>query len=163
MVSQQILVISECLVVNDLSKEMMKIWVVLSLGVIKGIFLGYSTHSKAYKCFNKRLKRVVESVNVKIDERLQPCEQQIEDNEEEDHASKEEVEVQVEEGTPKKSMESIAKTPSKTLQRDHPHELIIGDKNTGVQTRRKLANTSDQVHVCLILEIEPKTYIGQQR
>ncbi|GLJ31039.1 hypothetical protein SUGI_0621090 [Cryptomeria japonica] len=34
----------------------------------EGILLGYSTHSKAYKCYNKRLRKVVESVNVKVDE-----------------------------------------------------------------------------------------------
>lgn len=34
------------------------------------IFWGYSTHSKAYKCFNKRLKKVVESVNVRVDDEL---------------------------------------------------------------------------------------------
>lgn len=34
----------------------------------KGIFLGYSTHSKAYKYFNKRLKKVIESVHVRVDE-----------------------------------------------------------------------------------------------
>lgn len=48
----------------------------------EGIFLGYSAHNKAYTCFNKRLKRVVESTKVKVDEMLQPCEQQKEDNEE---------------------------------------------------------------------------------
>lgn len=36
-----------------------------------GIFLGYSTHSKAYKCFKKCLKRIVECVHVIIDEDLQ--------------------------------------------------------------------------------------------
>lgn len=34
----------------------------------EGIFLGYSSKSKAYKCFNKRLHKIVESVNVKIHE-----------------------------------------------------------------------------------------------
>jgi len=34
----------------------------------EGIFLGYSTQSKAYWCFNKRLKKIVESANVKVDE-----------------------------------------------------------------------------------------------
>ena len=32
----------------------------------EGIFLGYSSHSKAYKCFNKRLNKLVESVHVKV-------------------------------------------------------------------------------------------------
>jgi len=34
----------------------------------EGIFLGYATQSKAYWCFNKRLKKFVESANVRVDE-----------------------------------------------------------------------------------------------
>ena len=36
----------------------------------KGIFLGYSTTSRAYRVFNKRTKTVMESINVKIDDVL---------------------------------------------------------------------------------------------
>jgi hypothetical protein len=36
--------------------------------VDKGIFVGYSRKIKAYKCFNMRLNRIVESINVQIDE-----------------------------------------------------------------------------------------------
>lgn len=35
----------------------------------EGIFLGYSTKSKAYKCYNKRLKKLVDSADVKVDEK----------------------------------------------------------------------------------------------
>ena len=38
--------------------------------VDEGIFLGYSTRSKGYKCYNFRLKKIVESIDVKIDEDL---------------------------------------------------------------------------------------------
>lgn len=34
----------------------------------EGIFLGYSTHRKAYRCFNNRLNKIVEIVNVRFDE-----------------------------------------------------------------------------------------------
>ena len=34
----------------------------------EGIFLGYSSSSKAYRIFNKRTRKVVETVNVVIDE-----------------------------------------------------------------------------------------------
>ena len=34
----------------------------------EGIFVGYSWNSKAYRCYNYRLKRIVERINVKIDE-----------------------------------------------------------------------------------------------
>lgn len=35
--------------------------------------MGYSSKSKAYKCFNKRLHKIVESVNVKIHEITNTC------------------------------------------------------------------------------------------
>ena len=36
----------------------------------EGIFLGYSTTSRAYRVFNKRTKTVMESINVKIDDAI---------------------------------------------------------------------------------------------
>ena len=38
--------------------------------VAEGIFVGYSCNSKTYRCYNLRLKRIVESINVKIDESI---------------------------------------------------------------------------------------------
>jgi transposase InsO family protein len=35
----------------------------------EGILLGYSPHSKAYKCYNKRLGRIIESIDVVVDEK----------------------------------------------------------------------------------------------
>lgn len=37
----------------------------------EGIFLGYSTKCKAYKCFNNRTQRIIESVDVRVDEYLE--------------------------------------------------------------------------------------------
>ena len=36
--------------------------------VDEGIFVGYSSKRKAYRCYNFRLDKVIESINVKIDE-----------------------------------------------------------------------------------------------
>jgi hypothetical protein len=36
--------------------------------VEKGVLVGYSSTRKAYKCYNIRLNKVVESINVTIDE-----------------------------------------------------------------------------------------------
>ena len=36
----------------------------------EGIFLGYSTNSRAYRVFNKRTKLVIESINVVIDDTI---------------------------------------------------------------------------------------------
>ena len=40
--------------------------------VDKGILVGYSSPRKAQKCYNLRLNKVVESVNVRIDETGRP-------------------------------------------------------------------------------------------
>jgi transposase InsO family protein len=34
----------------------------------EGIFLGYSTNSKGYRCFNKRLHKLVDCIDLKVDE-----------------------------------------------------------------------------------------------
>ena len=36
----------------------------------EGIFLGYSTNSRAYRVFNKRTKTVMESINVEVDDAI---------------------------------------------------------------------------------------------
>jgi hypothetical protein len=36
--------------------------------VYKGVLVGYSSTSKSYKCYNLRLNKAVESINVTIDE-----------------------------------------------------------------------------------------------
>ena len=38
----------------------------------KGVLVGYSSTRKAYKCYNLILKKVVESINVTIDETSRP-------------------------------------------------------------------------------------------
>ena len=51
--------------------------------VDEGIFVGYSSKRKAYKCYNLRLGKVVETINVKIDESISSPNRQ-EDFEEQD-------------------------------------------------------------------------------
>jgi hypothetical protein len=36
--------------------------------VDEGIFLGYATNSKGYICFNKRMHKLVDCIDVRIDE-----------------------------------------------------------------------------------------------
>jgi hypothetical protein len=36
--------------------------------VDKGILFGYSSTRKSYKCFNLRLNKVVENINIMVDE-----------------------------------------------------------------------------------------------
>ena len=69
----------------------------------EGIFLGYSTTSRAYSVFNKRTKTVMESINVKIDDALTKVEM-IDDGEgpstKEPDVKVEALDIEVEGSTP---------------------------------------------------------------
>ena len=56
---------SKCYILND-RENLGK----LDVKSDEGIFLGYSTTSRAYRVFNKRTKTVMESINVKIDDTI---------------------------------------------------------------------------------------------
>ena len=38
--------------------------------VDEGIFLGYATNSKGYRCYNKRLHKLVDCIDIKVDEEI---------------------------------------------------------------------------------------------
>ena len=91
---------SKCYILNDREK----------LGKFdaksdEGIFLGYSTTSRAYKVFNKRTKTVMESINVEIDDAITKVEV-VDDGEEpstkEPIAKVEALVIEVEGPTPEK-------------------------------------------------------------
>ena len=134
----------------------------------EGIFLGYSTSSKAYRIFNKRTIVVKESMHVIFDEsnsldpRKDVC--SIVDD------VGELLETNAQDGITSKPLEldgpnkeEIEESPQPTLQGElpkdwqfkkaHPQELIIGDTTKGVTTRSKLKSF---VNLAFISQIEPK-------
>jgi transposase InsO family protein len=132
--------------------------------VDKGVLVGYSSTRKSYKCYNLRLNKVVESINVTIDETgrpeskeenesmKQPLEEEAEDEkevEEEDEENLTEAEEQVQQVSPK--------TPSKRVQKNHPSDQIIRNKDAGVETRRRI-HSPEQTHLALLSTIEPNCF-----
>ena len=115
----------------------------------EGIFVGFSSKRKASKCYNLRLGKVVETINVKIDESiLSPNRQEDFDEQDEGEVIQEEEEEenqeekqQDEEESEEWSNQQVPQTPSKTtnrrVQKNHPLEQIIGDRSTRVETRRR--------------------------
>ena len=99
--------------------------------VDKGILVGYSSTRKAYKCYNIRLNKVVESINITIDEigRLKSKEEEnksmeeLFEEEEEDEVEEEDEENPTE--TKEKVHEVYPKTPRKQVQKNHPSNQII--------------------------------------
>jgi hypothetical protein len=95
--------------------------------VEKGVLVGYSSTRKAYKCYNLILNKVVESINITIDETGIPeskeeenksMEQLFEEEEAKDEVEKEDEENLTE--TKEKVQQVSPKTPSKQVHKNHP-------------------------------------------
>jgi hypothetical protein len=91
--------------------------------VDKGILVGYSSIRKAYKCYNLRLKKVVESINVTIDETGR-AESKEEENKSMEQLFEKEAEDEVEEEdeenlteTEEQVQQVSSNTPSKRVQK----------------------------------------------
>ena len=125
-----------------------------------GIFLGYSTNSRAYRVFNSRTRTVMESINVVVDD-LTPARKK--DVEEDVRTSGDNVADAAKSGENAENSDSATdesninqpdKRPSIRIQKMHPKELIIGDPNRGVTTRsREIEIVSNS---CFVSKIEPK-------
>jgi hypothetical protein len=122
--------------------------------VDKGVLVGYSSKMKECKCYNLILNKVVESINVTIDEigRQESKEEKNEsmeklyqeekkdEKEGEDEEDPTEVEDQVHQVPPN--------TPSRRVQQNHPSDQIIRNKDVGVETRRRM-HSPEQTHLAL--------------
>ncbi|WJX93540.1 hypothetical protein P8452_75051 [Trifolium repens] len=114
----------------------------------KGIFLGYSLTSKAYRIYNLRTQTLEESMHVKFDEfEEQPSIMEIDD---------EEVELirnQNDDPNQESPPQQLPKT-WKTVT-NHPPEQIIGNTEDGIRTRRSLQIIENNLG--LISQLEPRT------
>eukprot|EP00253_Pinus_taeda_P030036 PITA_30036 len=115
----------------------------------EGILLGYSHHNKAYKCYNKRIGRIVDSIDVVVDEKgyipRQVNYENIEEDEDYPQNQTDDEEETHEEEThedPEEKIRIKEKTPSRYVQKNHPESQILGQKEAGVQTRRTIAEAS---------------------
>ncbi|KAG7559036.1 Integrase catalytic core [Arabidopsis thaliana x Arabidopsis arenosa] len=128
----------------------------------EGIFLGYATNSMAYRVYNKRLKRVEESVNVVFDDkhptRLYPVEQYEEEEAHCDSHSKSEVE----QGSPSQEedansgSETQVSQPLLTVPKSHSESDVIGNLDGNRTTRGKKVNYREMIQFsCFVSSIEP--------
>jgi hypothetical protein len=133
--------------------------------VDKGILVGYSSTRKSYTCYNIRLNKVVEIINVTIDETGRPKSKE-EENKSMEQIFEEEDEKEVEEEdedeeNPTEEEEQVQKVSPKTyrkrVQKNHPLDQIIGNKDAGVETRRKI-RSPEQIHLALLSTIEPNYF-----
>ena len=135
-----------------------------------GIFIGYSTHSKAYRIYNKRTNVVEESIHVAFDESNPPTSKSVDDDVvglgeevqkldigESSNAPSQtpKEEPPVETVNESKGMDS--KLPHEwKFKSAHPIDQILGDLSQGVTTRSSLRNLCN--FIAFISQIEPKNF-----
>jgi hypothetical protein len=126
-----------------------------------GVFLGYSTNSRAYRVFNNRTQVAMESINVVVDDMVkEPMLEVVPGVEAYPETSvQEKVRPEADE-EPQTNSENIdlenaesSKGPSIRVQKNHPQELIIGDPDQGIRTRRSNEVVSNS---CFVSKFEPK-------
>ncbi|WJX25548.1 hypothetical protein P8452_14576 [Trifolium repens] len=132
----------------------------------KGFFLGYSTNSRAYRVYNTKTQVVMESVNVVVkdssgrenegvDQGTPVSVNAEQDGEASEPASmdKSDEETVEEDGDEGARPQATSKGPSVRVQKNHPLELVIGNPEQGITTRR----TNDVVaNSCFVSLFQPK-------
>jgi hypothetical protein len=121
----------------------------------EGILLGYATNSKGYIFFNKRLHKLVDCIDLKVDEgvplrEVSNIETTIEDiaedeNEHVQESKKEDSESDEDTKTQADSNRQTTSSPSSIItQKNHHASHIIGEKDKGVQTRRRIIKDTEK-------------------
>ncbi|KAK2401665.1 putative mitochondrial protein [Trifolium repens] len=132
----------------------------------KGFFLGYSTNSRAYRVYNTKTQVVMESVNVVVKDNSDKENEGVDQGtpvsvnaEPDDGAStpasmNEADERTIEEDNDESARpQATSKGPSVRVQKNHPLDLVIGNPEQGITTRR----TNDVVaNSCFVSLFEPK-------
>ena len=88
-------------------------------------------------------------LNGELEEEAEKVEEEEDEYEDEDEENPTEVEEQVQQVSPK--------TPSKRVQKNHPSDQIIGNKDAGVENRRKICSP-EQTHLTLLSTIEQNCF-----
>ena len=131
----------------------------------EGIFLGYSTSSKAYRIFNKRTLVIEESMYVVFDETNYKSsrKEDIVDDDVDALKMKELTlnEANTKEDEEKDDREEQPSTRPNDLPKEwryahgHPKELIIGDPSKKIRTRSSMQNICD--YLAFVSQVEPKS------
>lgn len=112
---------------------------------VEGIFLGYSSRRKGYKCYNKRLQKIIECIDVVIDEACTDPKKVTSTKEDDDDewfptSNHNEIEEKISEATEEDTLDK-EKAPSRYVEKNHLEAQILGEKESGVQTRITLVGS----------------------
>jgi FtsZ-interacting cell division protein YlmF len=101
----------------------------------------------------KDQQRISTNPDEKDDENNENEEQQISESQEDDESGGEETPRQEESGK-----QSTSNPSSRITQKNHPESQIIGEKDKGVQTMRRIIKGTEQSHIAFISMVEPKNF-----
>jgi hypothetical protein len=101
----------------------------------------------------KYQQRISTKPNEKYDENNEDEEQKISESQEDDESGGEETPRQEESG-----QQSTSNPSSRITQKNHHESQIIGEKDKGVQTRRRIIKDTEQSHIAFISMVEPKNF-----
>jgi len=139
-----------------------------------GVFLGYSTTSKAYRVFNKRTLVVEESMHVVFDETNTFVEKNLDDDDlglehqmsnvdlndkevmDEPQTSNTSQRQEEQVDDPKQDSASYQLPKEWRYSTSHPKDKILGDISQGVATRSSLKNVWN--NLAFLSQIEPKNF-----
>ncbi|MCI12182.1 gag-pol polyprotein, partial [Trifolium medium] len=125
----------------------------------EGIFLGYSTNNRAYKMFNSRTNTMMESINVVIDDSTSDVVKIVETDvdtsvyQTDNNTSVGSTEINTERTDFETTNSQANKGPYIRIQKNHPKDLIIGNPDQLVTTRRSKDVISKS---CFVSKFEPK-------
>ncbi|KAL5849177.1 hypothetical protein ACOSQ4_007190 [Xanthoceras sorbifolium] len=116
----------------------------------EGIFLGYSSNSRAYRVFNSTTHTIMESSNVVVDDAG------IVSNIDDEYVVENSECAGLDSNVKEEETEEMPNQtdPAPWVRRSHKKDDIIGDVSEGVRTRRQLANQVS--YVCYTSQFEPK-------
>lgn len=127
------------------------------------MFVGYSSHSKAYKVYNKRTICVEESIHVLFDEIDSTSKSLLDDDDDLTVNIKDLRTLKVEKVIEDWSLAKLFEEDQSSHESDHnedpalrnwkyksshPLNQVIGGLNQGVQTRAKASSSNQHINVC---------------
>nr|GEW21497.1 hypothetical protein [Tanacetum cinerariifolium] len=110
------------------------------------VFVGYSKESIAFRIYNKRTRKIHESVNI-----MKPSTTNVETSNNKEEVFHEVFELFQEESSSSSLNDEVQQSPEET--KDHPLHKTISDPKSSVRTRGQLANSC--LFSCLLSSIEP--------
>jgi hypothetical protein len=101
----------------------------------------------------KDQQRISTKPDEKYDENNEDKEKKISESQEDDESGGEETPRQEESGK-----QSVSNPSSRITRKNHPDSKIIGEKDKGVQTKRRIIKDTKQSHIAFISMVEPKNF-----